>query len=72
MNGRKKKYLKKLVAIRAGGRCEYCRVLEYISNYEFHLEHIIGLQHGVQNYPSPPLRTSPGLTPYISLNFRVK
>ncbi|MCB9341857.1 MAG: HNH endonuclease [Lewinellaceae bacterium] len=41
-----KKHLKKLIAIRAGGRCEYCRVLEYLSNFNFHTEHIIGLQHG--------------------------
>jgi hypothetical protein len=46
MNEKKRKYFKKLAAIRADGRCEYCRVLEYLSNYEFHLEHIIGLQHG--------------------------
>jgi hypothetical protein len=38
--------LRKIVAIRAGGRCEYCRVLEYLSNFDFHLEHIIGVQHG--------------------------
>ena len=40
------KYLRKLVAVRAGFRCEYCRVLEYLSNYDYHLEHIIGSQHG--------------------------
>jgi len=41
-----RKQLRKLVAIRAGGRCEYCRVPEYLSNFEFHTEHITGLQHG--------------------------
>ena len=51
MNESRRKHLKKLVAIRAGGRCEYCRVLEYLSNYEFHLEHIIGLQHGGSSLP---------------------
>jgi hypothetical protein len=51
MNKAKRKQLKKLAAIRAGGRCEYCRVLEYLSNYAFHLEHIIGLQHGGSSLP---------------------
>ncbi len=41
-----KKHLRKLLSIRAGGRCEYCRILEYLSNFDFHIEHIIGLQHG--------------------------
>ncbi len=38
--------LRKHIAIVAGGRCEYCRVLEYLTHYDFHIEHIIGLQHG--------------------------
>lgn len=46
MSGSVSKQLRKLIAIRAGGRCEYCQVLEYLSNYRFHIEHIIGLQHG--------------------------
>lgn len=51
MNERRRKHLKKWIAIRAGGRCEYCRVLEYLSHYEFHLEHIIGQQHGGTSLP---------------------
>ena len=46
MNKSFKKQLRQLLSIRAGGRCEYCRVLEYLSNFEYHIEHIIGLQHG--------------------------
>ena len=45
------KYLRKLVAIRAGYKCEYCQVLEYLSNYEYHIEHIIGVQHGGSDLP---------------------
>lgn len=40
--------LKKLVATRAGFRCEYCRTPESESAYRFHFEHIIALQHGGQ------------------------
>lgn len=45
------KYLRKLIAVRAGFRCEYCQILEYLSNYEYHIEHIIGLQHGGSDMP---------------------
>lgn len=45
------KYVRKLVAMRAGYKCEYCQVLEYLSNYEYHIEHIIGLQHGGSDLP---------------------
>ena len=34
---------------RAGYRCEYCRVLAYLSAFDYHIEHIIGLQHGGVN-----------------------
>ncbi|MBV6427654.1 MAG: hypothetical protein KIPDCIKN_02176 [Haliscomenobacter sp.] len=51
MNERKRRYLKKWIAIRADGRCEYCRVLEYLSLYEFHLEHIISKKHGGSSLP---------------------
>ena len=52
MNAPRKKQLRRLLSIRADGRCEYCRVLEYLSNYEFHIEHIIGLQHGGTSFSS--------------------
>lgn len=45
------RHLRKLIAVRAGYKCEYCRILEYLSNYEYHLEHIIGVQHGGSNLP---------------------
>jgi hypothetical protein len=40
---------RKLVIARAGHRCEYCRVLEYLSSFDFHADHIIGIQHGGPN-----------------------
>jgi hypothetical protein len=40
---------KKLIAERAGYRCEYCRVLQYLSAFDYHIEHIIGIQHGGPN-----------------------
>ena len=33
------------VALRADFRCEYCKKPEFISNFSFHVEHIIGRQH---------------------------
>ncbi|MES2518193.1 MAG: HNH endonuclease signature motif containing protein [Bacteroidota bacterium] len=40
---------RKLVMSRAGHRCEYCRVLEYLSSFDYHIDHIIGVQHGGSN-----------------------
>ena len=40
------KATRKLIASRANFRCEYCRKPEIISNFSFHVEHIIGRQHG--------------------------
>lgn len=40
---------RKLVISRADHRCEYCRVPEYLSGFDFHIEHIIGIQHGGTN-----------------------
>jgi hypothetical protein len=40
------KATKNLVIARAGHRCEYCRIPAYLSAYDFHIEHIIGIQHG--------------------------
>lgn len=40
---------RKLVISRADHRCEYCRVPEYLSGFDFHIEHIIGTQHGGTN-----------------------
>jgi HNH endonuclease len=52
MNRTISKHIRKLVAVRAGFRCEYCRVLEYLSHYAFHTEHIIGFQHGGTHHPN--------------------
>lgn len=39
--------LRRLVRERAGGRCEYCRLPDWLPPVEpFHLEHIIARQHG--------------------------
>jgi HNH endonuclease len=43
------KNIKKMVIERATSRCEYCRVPEYLSSFDYHIEHIIGLQHGGPN-----------------------
>lgn len=37
--------IRQFVALRADFRCEYCRKPEIISNFAFHLEHIISRQH---------------------------
>ncbi len=41
--------IRRLVIERAGHRCEYCRVLEYLSAFDYHIDHIIGLQHSGPN-----------------------
>ena len=40
---------RKLIMERARHRCEYCRVLEYLSSFDYHIDHIIGIQHGGSN-----------------------
>ncbi|MCC6727388.1 MAG: HNH endonuclease [Saprospiraceae bacterium] len=52
MSESSRKQLRKRIAIIASGRCEYCRVLEYLSHHDFHIEHIIGIQHGGTSTPS--------------------
>lgn len=51
MSRRTSKYTRKLVAVRAGYKCEYCQVSDYLSNYDYHIEYIIGLQHGGADTP---------------------
>ncbi len=43
--------LKKLVINRAGNRCEYCRIPELLANYDFHIEHVVSIQHGGASSP---------------------
>jgi|GEM_PF-3333130 len=38
--------LRKLVAERAGHRCEYCRISAIDTFFTFHIDHIISLKHG--------------------------
>jgi HNH endonuclease len=45
------KNIRRLVIARAGNRCEYCRVLDYLVGFDYHVEHIIGVQHGGTNAP---------------------
>lgn len=45
------KLLRNLVIERAGNRCEYCRIPRLLSNLDFHIEHIIGIQHGGLSSP---------------------
>ena len=40
---------RRFVATRANYRCEYCHKPEIIANFSFHVEHIIGRQHGGSN-----------------------
>ena len=40
------KNTRRFIIGRAGNRCEYCRVLDYLVGFEYHVEHIIGIQHG--------------------------
>lgn len=44
------KIIRKFVIDRAANRCEYCRIPQSISIAGFHIEHIIGLQHGGTNF----------------------
>lgn len=41
--------IRRLVVARAGNRCEYCRVLDYLTGFESHIEHVIAVQHGGSN-----------------------
>ncbi|MBX2928490.1 MAG: HNH endonuclease [Saprospiraceae bacterium] len=43
------KIIRRFVIDRAANRCEYCRIPQSISTAGFHIEHIIGLQHGGTN-----------------------
>lgn len=37
--------LRRLVIERAGARCEYCRLAEYVSFYSHEIDHIIAEKH---------------------------
>ncbi|HRK26507.1 MAG TPA: HNH endonuclease signature motif containing protein [Chitinophagales bacterium] len=40
--------LRQFVAERANFRCEYCKIAEQFSFFNFHVEHIISVKHGGQ------------------------
>lgn len=40
------KNTRRFITGRAGNRCEYCRVLDYLVGFDYHIEHIIAEQHG--------------------------
>ncbi|MEW6169462.1 MAG: HNH endonuclease signature motif containing protein [Pseudomonadota bacterium] len=62
--------LRRFVRIRAGQRCEYCRLPQEFSELRFHIEHVIPRQHGgldeTNNLalacPNCNLRKGPNLT----------
>jgi hypothetical protein len=43
---------RRLVRLRAGARCEYCRVHEDDEPLTFHIEHIVARKHGGRSVPS--------------------
>lgn len=38
--------MKRQVALRAHGQCEYCRLPESVSLFSFHTDHIKSIKHG--------------------------
>ena len=36
---------------RAGGRCEYCQLPQDYSALRFHIDHVVGTQHGGADSP---------------------
>ena len=51
---------RKLVVARAGGACEYCRLLEAATGVTFHLEHVRPRSHGGQTVMSNLTLSCPG------------
>jgi len=49
-----------MVVARAGGSCEYCRLLEYASGVTFHIEHVIPLSSGGETVISNLALSCPG------------
>ena len=45
--------LRELVWQRAEGRCEYCRLPQYVIEATFHVEHILARQHSPPDADSP-------------------
>lgn len=51
---------RKLIVARAGGACEYCRLLEYATGVTFHIEHVIPLSLGGKTAISNLALSCPG------------
>lgn len=51
MNQRFPVVTRQFVAVWANFRCEYCRKPDVTANFTFHIEHIIGRQHGGSDHP---------------------
>ena len=49
-----------LVVARAGGSCEYCRLLQYASGVTFHIDHVIPLSLGGETKSSNLALSCPG------------
>lgn len=43
--------VRRMVRLRAGDRCEYCRLPQHAVDLTFHIEHVIARQHGGTDDP---------------------
>jgi hypothetical protein len=51
---------RRLVVARAGGACEYCRLLELATGVTFHIEHVLPRSHGGKTVMSNLALSCPG------------
>ena len=52
--------LKRMVADRAGSRCEYCRMHQSLQGGTFHVEHVVPRCHGGSSHPDNLALACPG------------
>jgi len=45
--------IREFVRLRAGDRCEYCRLPQHAVDGRFHVEHIVAQQHRQDDGPAP-------------------
>ena len=72
--------VRRAVAERAGGRCEYCRLPQWVLPLPFHTEHVRAVQHGGDDRmgnlalacPSCNLHKGPNLTGIDRLTDRIE
>lgn len=48
------------VVARAGGACEYCRLVEFATGITFHIEHVLPRSHGGATVPDNLALSCPG------------